>query len=141
MAGNYTLTIIKPDDIETLIPLISRFANSQNKVNEADFSANSAFHVRLQHLAETVWCPGETTRWFYERARGQYQVARAREGATPRRRQVFDAKTPTSQRFDKILLAKYVNAWDQLPYLVGRGGEKNFAAFTERIVHQHGTSW
>ena len=135
------LAIIKPNKIDELVPIISRFANTQNKVNEADFSANSAYHVRLQQLSETIWCPGEATRWFYERARGQYQVARAREGTTPRRRDVFDARTPSKQKFDKVLLARYVNAWDQLPHIVGRGGQKNFASFTQRVFDQFGADW
>ena len=40
----------------------------------ADFSANDPFHVRLEQLANSVWVPGEQSRWFYERARGSYQT-------------------------------------------------------------------
>ena len=124
------ITVVNEEQIGTLVPLVSRFANSQNKVNEADFSANSKYHVKLQQLSETVWCPGEATRWFYERARGQYQVARAREGTTPMRKKAFDSRTPSKQNFDKVQLAKYANTWSQLPHVVSRGGQKNFAAFT-----------
>ena len=115
------ITVVNEAQIGTLVPLVSRFANSQNKVNEADFSANSKYHVKLQQLSETVWCPAEATRWFYERARGQYQVARAREGTTPMRKKAFDSRTPSKQKFDKVQLAKYVNTWRQLPYVVSRG--------------------
>ena len=31
--------------------MISRFANSQNRVSEADFFSNSPFHVRLEELS------------------------------------------------------------------------------------------
>ena len=135
------ITVIQPDQIDTLVPLISRYANSQNQINEADFSANSVFHVKLQQLSETVWCPGEASRWFYERARGQYQVARARDGTTPKRKKAFDAKTPSKQKFDKVTLAKYVNAWGQHPHIVGRGGQKNFAVFTQQLVQEYGADW
>ncbi len=135
------ITIVNKEQIGTLVPLVSRFANSQNKVNEADFSANSKYHVKLQQLSETVWCPGEATRWFYERARGQYQVARAREGTTPMRKKAFDSRTPSKQKFDKVQLAKYVNTWNQLPHVVSRGGQKNFAAFTQWLAREHSDDW
>jgi hypothetical protein len=135
------LSIVRPEQIDTLVPLISRYANTQNKVDEADFSANHPFHVRLQQLAETTWTPGETSRWFYERARGQYEVARARDGTTTARLRRFDQATPTSQRFDKVDLAKYLNAWDQLPHIVSRGGQKNFIALMERLAKTHRADW
>jgi hypothetical protein len=135
------LSIVKPQQIETLVPLISRFANTQNKVNEADFSANHPFHVRLQQLAEAIWVPGETSRWFYERARGQFEVARAREGTTSAKLRRFDQTTPAAQRFDKVELAKYLNAWDQFPHIVSRGSQKNFVGLMERLAKGHGAGW
>lgn len=135
------ITIVRPENIESLVPKISRFANTQNRVNESDFSANHPFHVRIQQLSETVWAPGEQHRWFYERARGQYQVARARDGRTPARRRRFDQMAPPRQRFDKVLLAKYVNSWATLPHIVSRGSQKNFVYFMERLDRRHPESW
>ena len=135
------LTIIKPEHVETLVPLVSKYANVQNRVNEADLSANHAFHVELQKLADTIWCPGEQTRWFYERARGQYEVAKAREATTPVRKRRFEAATPIKQRFDKTDLAKFLNAWDQLPHIVGRGSQKNFTTFMDRLAVRYGPGW
>jgi hypothetical protein len=135
------ITIVPPQHIESLAPQISRYSNTQNRVNEADFSANHPFHVRIQQLSETVWAPGEQHRWFYERARGQYQVAKARYATTPARRRHFEQTTPPSQRFDKVLLAKFENSWEQLPHVVGRGGQKNFVAFMERLAKEHRRDW
>lgn len=135
------ITIVRPEHIETLVPLVSRYANTQNRVNEADFSANHPFHVRIQQLSQNVWVPGEQSRWFYERARGQYQVARAREGDTPARLRRFDATTPKNQKFDKVDLARFMNSWDQLPHMVSRGGQKNFIQFMDRMARIHGTGW
>lgn len=126
---------------DELVPLISRYANTQNRVNEADFSANHPFHVKIQQLANTTWAPGEQHRWFYERARGQYDVARAREGTTPARKRQFDERTPRTQKFDKVFLAKCVNAWDQLPHVVSRGGQKNFVDFMKRLAKEHRSDW
>ena len=135
------LSIVRPEHIETLVPLISRYANTQNKVNEADFSANHPFHVRLQQLSGAVWTPGEQSRWFYERARGQYEVARAREGDTAARLKRFEQANPPRQRFDKVDLAKYLNAWAGFPHLVSRGGQKNFVHLMERLARSHREDW
>ena len=135
------LTIVQPDQVETVVPLISRYANTQNRVNEADFSANHPFHVKLQQLSQAVWAPGEQSRWFYERARGQYHVAQQRDGTTPARLKRFKQANPPRQRFDKVKVAKYVNAWGQLPHIVSRGGQKNFLAFMKNVQAQWGQDW
>lgn len=127
------LSVVEPNILTTLVPQISRFANSQNKVNMADFSANDPFHVEVERLSRTVWAPGKNgsnamTRWFYERARGQYADAHAAE-RTPAKQREFKTAHPASQKFTKTDLAKFENTWDQLPWLVNRGGEKNFREF------------
>jgi len=130
------LSVIPPDHLEVIVPEISRCANSQNKVNDADFYANDPYHVRLQELSRTVWTPASgsqrQTKWFYERARGQYLDAKAREG-TPAKKKQFEITFPTRQKFTKTDLAKYENTWMQLPYLVSLGAQKNFIHFTTRL--------
>ena len=125
------------DSHEELVRNVSRYANSQNRISEADFSANDPFHVGIEELSRTTWAPPAAgtqreTRWFYERARGQYQVARAAE-ATPARRRMFSAIHPTRQRFNKTDLAKFESTWDQLPHIVSRGAQKNFSDFAIRL--------
>jgi hypothetical protein len=127
------ITLIKPEHINDLVPLVSRFANTQNKVNEADFSANDSFHIEIERLSEKIWCSGEQSRWFYERARGQYQVAHNRVGTTPARKKQFDKTTPSSKKIDKTQLAKYFNTWMQLPHIVSRGNQKNFVHFMTEL--------
>ncbi len=131
------ISVVAPDDIATLVPLISRYANSQNKVSEADFSANEPFHVKLEALSRSIWAPAadgtqRQTRWFYERARGQYQDAIAREG-TPGRQRQFKEIHPTTQRFTKTDLAKFEMTWEQLPNIVSQGAQKCFTQFTLRL--------
>ena len=125
------------DSHDDLVRSVSRYANSQNRISEADFSANDPFHVGIEELSRTIWAPPAAgtqreTRWFYERARGQYQVARAAE-TTPARRRMFATMHPTRQRFNKTDLAKFENTWDQLPHIVSRGAQKNFSDFTIRL--------
>ncbi len=128
------LTVVDRDRMDEIVPLISRYANNQNKVNEADFSANDPFHIRLEELSRTIWAPAvdgsqRQTRWFYERARGQYADAKNRE-STPAKQKAFTLIHPNSQKFTKTDLAKFENTWNQLPHIVSLGAQKNFAKFT-----------
>ena len=71
------LTIVPPELSEKVVPRISEYANSQNKVNAADFFSNHPFHIRTEELSRRVLAPAgredyRETKWFYERARGQY---------------------------------------------------------------------
>ena len=132
------LTVVEPDRLDEIVPLISRYANSQNTVNEADFSANSPFHVEIEKLSRAIWAPAvdgtqRQTRWFYERARGQYQDALSRAG-TPARQRQFKEIHPPAQRFTKTDLAKFEMAWDCLPDLVSLGAQKCFREFTIRLT-------
>ncbi|MEK7954467.1 AIPR family protein [Luteolibacter soli] len=120
--------------LEELVPLISLYANSQNKVNTADFSANGPFHQKLENLSRTTPALGSDgmqrgTYWYYERARGSYLDDKARAG-TPAKIEQWQKQHPMTQKFTKTDLAKYENSWDELPHLVSRGAEKNFAHWT-----------
>lgn len=131
------LSVVGHGQLESLVPRISQFSNSQNPVNMADFSANDPFHVELEKVSRTVWAPGRDgshvlTRWFYERARGQYADALAMQ-RTPARRKQFQTLHPVGQKFTKVDVAKYENTWDQLPHIVATGNQKNFREFTIRL--------
>ncbi|WP_445005135.1 AIPR family protein [Halomonas mongoliensis] len=127
------ITKVNPESLDELVPKISRFSNTQNKVNEADFAANDSFHVEIERLSQTVWAPGQQFKWFYERARGQYQVAKSRHSTTPARRKQFEAINPSSKKFVKTDLAKYENSWGQLPHIVSRGAQKNFVHYMSKV--------
>lgn len=123
--------------VQELVPLISRYANSQNKVNAADFSANGRFHHGLEQLSRTVWTRPASglergTHWYYERARGSYADDRARQD-TPGKRRAWDTENPREQKFTKTDLAKFEHAWMCLPHLVCLGAEKNFNRLAERM--------
>jgi len=132
------IVTVDPARFGTVVPLISRYANSQNKVTEPDLQANHPFHIGLGRVAQREWTPDQTSKWFYERARGSYQTARSREGTTERRRRDFDKKFPPHQRFTKEDLAKFENCWRGLPQVVNRGGQKNFVQFMATIKEEFG---
>lgn len=132
------LTVLKdPAMVTEMVPLISRYANSQNKVNGADFAANGPFHLSIEHLSRTVWTlPAgglqRSSHWYYERARGSYADDKARQPAGGQRSK-WESENPAPQKFTKTDLAKYEHAWLGLPYLVCWGAEKNFNKLAERM--------
>src|SRR5205823_1738205 len=99
------LTVVPLSDFEEMVPQISRFSNSQNKVSEVDLRANHPYHIGIERVSLRQYAPGEKSKWFYERARGSYQTARAKKGTTTSERQKFDREYPSNQRFNKEDLA------------------------------------
>lgn len=118
-----------PAKEEALVSDISRFANSQNAVRQSDLSANKPFHVEIEKLSRSVFCPDGVGQWFYERAAGSYNTLLAREGTTPARLNALKEAIPTSRRITKTDLAKYITAWDKKPDIVSLGSQKNFDRF------------
>ena len=135
------ITTISREAMGQLVPKISQYANAQNVIQMADFSANDPFHVEIERLSQAIWSPGEQGRWFYERARGQYQVAKARFGTTRARTRRFNEQTPPARKFTKTDLTKFLNCWNQKPDLVSRGAQKNFDVFMQELRVGKGTDW
>ncbi|MBK7663044.1 MAG: AIPR family protein [Sterolibacteriaceae bacterium] len=126
---------------EALVSDISRFANSQNAVRQSDLSANKPFHIEIEKLALSTYCPDGVGRWFYERAAGSYNTMLAREGSTPARlKQLKEIVTPPSRKITKTDLAKYMNAWGRKPDLVSLGSQKNFERFMDGLREVEGQS-
>lgn len=132
------LTVLKdPAKVSEMVPLISRYANSQNKVNGADFAANGPFHQSLEQLSRSIFAPAFSglqrgTHWYYERARGSYADDKARQGPSGQRHR-WEIENPQRQKFNKTDLAKYEHAWLGLPHFVCLGAEKNFNKLAERL--------
>lgn len=130
------LSVVDPEQAEKVVPKISEYANTQNRVNAADFFANHPFHVRIEEFSRRIWArsPDGTfrdTKWFYERARGQYLDAKG--NLTPAEKKKFEGEYPKSQSFTKTDLAKFENVWEGLPHIVSKGAQANFAHFAGLI--------
>ena len=123
---------------EALVSDISRFANSQNAVRQSDLSANKPFHVEIEKLSRTVYCPDGVGQWFYERAAGSYNTMLAREGTTPAKLKALKEAIPTARRITKTDLAKYITAWDKKPDIVSLGSQKNFDKFMASLTPTDG---
>lgn len=128
------LVTVEADDSADIVSAISRYANSQNSVNEADLFSNSPFHVRLEQISRRLLAPareGENhqSKWFYERARGQWENQRNAGPASHVQR--FDREYPKKQRITKTDWAKYAFSWSKRPHEVSRGAQSNFMAFAK----------
>jgi hypothetical protein len=129
------LSIVTPEMAAELIPLISRYANTQNKVSEADLFANHPFHRKMEEISRRLFAPPRPeaqhmTRWFYERARAQYLNEQSK--LTPGKKKEFLLQNPKDQVITKTDLAKYENSWAQMPNIVSLGAQKNFMKFAEK---------
>ena len=130
------LSVIDSEQSEMVVPRISEYANTQNRVNAADFFSNHPFHVRMAEFSRRIWAPAaqgaqRETKWFYERARGQYVDAQSK--LTPGEQKRFRAEYPKPQMFTKTDLAKFENVFDDHPRWVNLGSQKNFARYALRI--------
>lgn len=117
---------------ESFVTDISRYANTQNNVRASDLSSSSPFHVSLEHIARTTWCPDGQTQWYYERTTGSYRTMIAKE-KTPAARKRLKGAIPMSNRITKLDLAKYMNAWLGHPDLACQSPQKSFALFMKGI--------
>jgi len=128
------LSVINPEDVESVVPRISEYANTQNKVNAADFFSNHPFHLTIEKFSRRLWAPStgsQETHWFYERARGQF--ANAYANMTKSKQNEFLRMNPKHQMFTKTDLAKYIYSFNKKPYIVSKGAQFCFAQFASEI--------
>lgn len=140
------ISVVKDkENFSEIVSRISEYANTQNKVSLSDLSSNRPYHILLEKISRIMVTPHiqgqpNQTKWFYERARGQYKNARQKEGFTKAKQKAFDLKNPKNQVFKKEDLAKYINAYQEItdgrklgvgPYVVVRGSQKNYVQFMQ----------
>ncbi len=135
------LSVVRSDLVNEIVPKISLYANSQNKVSDADFFSNHPFHRRIENFSRNVWAPAaegsqQMTHWFYERARGQY--ANASAYMTPAKKKEFDVQNPRKQLIQKTDIAKVVVTIMCMPHVVSQGAQKNFKFFAENVTGHWG---
>ena len=136
------LTVIKNDDYDTMIQNISRYANSQNPVKEADLFSNHPFHRTFETLSKKVAAPiyGDNvnnTFWYYERSRGKYEQEQLKF-VRKSEKDAFFRKYPKSQVIKKEELAKYFTCGELLrPDIVSKGSAKCMSFFAEYIDEKY----
>ena len=85
---------------QDIVQKISKSANCQNPVSDADFFSNDPFHVTmetlsLKHLAPPVNGSPHQTTWYYERSKGRWEQEQMK--MTDAQREKYKAKNPKNQ--------------------------------------------
>lgn len=124
------------DRAADLVQQISRSSNSQNKVSDADFFSTHPFHINMERCSQMLYARATggsqfDTKWFYERARGQYLQKQMRLTTAEKRK--FLMQNPKEQLITKTDLAKVRNTWDGSPHIVSKGAQTNFTQFAQTI--------
>ncbi|QWT20145.1 AIPR family protein [Bacillus sp. NP157] len=142
------LTVVESSQANDLIPQIAEFANTQNKIAVADFFANHPFHRKMEEISRRLLVPAQgaarvQSKWFYERARGQYQNERMY--LSKARKASHDLEFPPKQVINKTDLAKLDSVLSKRPHWVSLGAQKNFVKFAGQFsskgVNKDADSW
>ena len=129
-----------------IIKSISKFANTQNKINDADLSANDPVLVEIEKMSRYMLTPiaGSTQHyWFFDRISRQYDNLLAQNSKSKSRKKAFELKYPKACKYTKYELAKFYNSYYELidngkivigPHCVVDGNEVNFRAFRDYVM-------
>lgn len=122
---------------EAMIQQISKCANCQNPVSDADFFSNHPYHIQIEQLSKKHPAPyvdGQPyqTIWFYERARGSWEQSQMK--MTQAQRDKFRKTHPKSQLISKAKLAKCLNSVYMNPHMVcSSGNMRSFAGIVDNL--------
>lgn len=127
------------ENTESIVKDISTYANSQTAIKNSDFSANEPYLVEMEKFSRQEWVPNGKNKpfckWYFERTRGQYLDQLSQLSGYNER--TFKIEYPKKQKITKTDIAKYATAWDQRPYDVCRGAEKNYKLFESDIKREN----
>lgn len=135
------LSVVEEDRLADVVPRISAYANTQNKVSVADLASNSPVQIRIERFSKEVSVPqkaGElhSSKWFYERARGQYKNLFSYKTSSERKK--LELMYPKTRLVTKTDLAKYELSFDGRPHHVSEGAQKSFHRYTTSVLSKLG---
>ncbi|MCR4661152.1 MAG: AIPR family protein [Clostridia bacterium] len=130
------LTIIKNlVNAPTLINNISVYSNTQTAIKKSDPPSNLKYYIDLKNISREVVLQndkGKNYICYFERTAGEYDTELKRNNSTVS----FQTRNPKDKKFTKIQLGVAINCWQQLPYVVCLGREKNFDTFNNTVKNQ-----
>jgi len=131
------ISVVTTEVAQDLVPNISKYANSQNKVSDSDLESNHEFHRVIEEMSRRIMAPTAKgaqfgTYWYYERANGQYKQETYKASISVKKK--FEMTHPKEQMFKKIDLAKSYNIYLQKPHIASAGAQKSFMRFTSWMV-------
>ncbi len=126
---------------ERIIPKISEYSNSQNKVDASDFFSNHPFHIRMEDYSRKTPAPAVDGNqyqqyWYYERTRGQYNQGKMKFKPKSSQMKQYETRYPESQVIKMVELAKYMEIYEGAPDVVSRGKQALVKVFADEIKKQ-----
>ncbi|SFQ09408.1 AIPR protein [Lachnospiraceae bacterium XBB1006] len=132
------ISVLEHAMAEKIIPKISEYSNSQNKVDASDFFSNHPFHIRMEEYSRKTPIPSNGGNqfqqyWFYERTRGQYNQGKMKFGAKSSQLKKYTDRYPEKMVITMLDLARYMEIYECAPDIVSKGKQKTLQKFAEEI--------
>ena len=135
------VSVLEHSMAEKIIPKISEYSNSQNKVDASDFFSNHPFHIRMENFSRKTPAPAVGGNqyqqyWYYERTRGQYNQGKMKFKPKSSQMRQYETRYPESQVIKMVDLAKYMEIYAGAPHIVSKGKQEIVKVFADDIKKQ-----
>ena len=135
------VSVLEHSMAEKIIPKISEYSNSQNKVDASDFFSNHPFHIRMEGFSRKTPAPAVGGNqyqqyWYYERTRGQYNQGKMKFKPNSSQMRKYKTRYPESQVIKMVDLAKYMEIYAGVPHIVSKGKQEIVKVFADDIKKQ-----
>lgn len=135
------ISVLEHSMAERIIPKISEYSNSQNKVDSSDFFSNHPFHIRMEEYSRKTPAPAVQGNqyqqyWYYERAKGQYNQGKMKFKPKSSQMKQYEMRYPANQVIKLVDLAKYMEIYNCVPHIVSKGKQALVSAFACEIKKQ-----
>lgn len=139
------ISVLEHSMSERIIPKISEYSNSQNKVDDSDFFSNHPFHIRIEDFSRKTPAPAVNGNqyqqyWYYERTRGQYDQGKMKFKPKSSQLKQYETRYPKSQVIKMVDLAKYMEIYEGAPDIVSKGKQTIVKIFAQNIKKRWGKS-
>jgi hypothetical protein len=135
------ISVLEHSMSERIIPKISEYSNSQNKVDASDFFSNHPFHIRMEDYSLKTPAPAVHGNqfqqyWYYERARGQYNQGKMKFKPKSSQLRQYETRYPEDQVIKLVDLARYMELYQGAPDIVSKGKQALVKTFADEIKNQ-----
>lgn len=135
------VSVLEHSMSEKIIPKISEYSNSQNKVDASDFFSNHPFHIRMEDYSRKTPAPAVNGNqfqqyWYYERTRGQYNQGKMKFKPKSSQMKQYETRYPENQVIKMVDLAKYMEIYAGAPDIVSKGKQAIVKVFADQIKNQ-----
>lgn len=135
------VSVLEHSMSEKIIPKISEYSNSQNKIDASDFFSNHPFHIRMEDYSRKTPAPAINGNqfqqyWFYERTRGQYNQGKMKFKPKSSQMKQYESRYPESQVIKMVDLSKYMEIYEGVPHVVSKGKQAIVKVFAPEIKKQ-----